>query len=361
MSHYEQRLEQDLNQIRERVAALSELVENAIKDAVHAVLTGNRQLAYATVLRDARINRSTREIDRLCHSFIVRHLPSAGHLREMSATIRAVIQLERIGDYAVIISREGVQLSAPPEGAAAREVDLVSSHALRMLRQALAAFRESNEAAARSTMEMGEQLEGKLDAIYGGLMDASDPSRVRDLMAMFVIFSQVKRVIDQAKNICEEAVFAAAGETRGERIHDVLFLDRDDSALGQMAAAIGRKTYADFARYHSAGQAAAEALDPTMTAFMESHGYDTSGMQPRAADLSHDGLSEYFVVVSLQGPMSSYCESVPFHTSVIEWDIGDAPTGGSEADREARYAELYRELAVQVRDLVETLSGDGEL
>ncbi len=357
MSHYEQRLERDLTEIRERVAALSEKVENAIKDAIHAVLTGNRQLAYATVLRDSRINRSTREIDRLCHSFIVRHLPSAGHLREMSATIRAVIQLERIGDYAVIISREGVQLSRPPEGAAGREVDLVSSHALRMLRQALAAFRESNESAARSTMEMGEQLEGKLDAIYGDLMDASEPGQVSDLMAMFVIFSQVKRVIDQAKNICEETVFAATGEIRGERIHDVLFLDRDDSALGQMAVAIGRKTYGEIARYHSAGQSPAEALDPAMTAFMDSHGYDTSEMQPSAADLGHDGLAEYFVVVSLQGPISSYCESVPFHTSVLEWDIGELPHGGDEAEREGRYAEIYRELAVQVRDLAETLSG----
>jgi phosphate transport system protein len=172
MSRYEQRLEADLTDIRQRVAALSDWVETAFSDAIHALLTGNRQLAYATVLRDARINRNVREIDRKCHSFIARHLPSAGHLRVMSATLRAVLQFERIGDYAVIIAREGVQLSSPPSGAIAREVDLMSSHALRMLRQALAAFKESNASAAQATRDMGEQFEGKLDAIYADLMRA---------------------------------------------------------------------------------------------------------------------------------------------------------------------------------------------
>ena len=78
---------------------------------------------------------------------------------------------------------------------------------------------------------------------------------------------------------------------------------------------------------------------------------------PVTASNSYFGVPERPRSIAIQGPISSYCESVPFHTSVLEWDIGELPHGGDEAEREGRYAEIYRELAVQVRDLAETLSG----
>ena len=53
-----------------------------------ALLTLDRDLAYATVLGDKPINREIRELDRLCHAFVARHLPSAGHLRFVSSVLR---------------------------------------------------------------------------------------------------------------------------------------------------------------------------------------------------------------------------------------------------------------------------------
>ena len=74
MTHLEERLEQDLNKIHDRVAKMGAQVQEAVKDAVHALQTGNTKLAYATVLNDNPINRSMREIDRICHSFFAIHM-----------------------------------------------------------------------------------------------------------------------------------------------------------------------------------------------------------------------------------------------------------------------------------------------
>jgi phosphate transport system protein len=84
MSHYEERLENDLTRIRNSVSDMAEKVETAVKNALHALHTGNSKLAAATVLADHPINRSMRRIDQLAHSFIALHLPSAGHLRMLS-------------------------------------------------------------------------------------------------------------------------------------------------------------------------------------------------------------------------------------------------------------------------------------
>ena len=59
MSHYEERLEKDLARIRRRVAEVGAQIERALKDAVHATLALDRELAYRIVLGDLQINTNS--------------------------------------------------------------------------------------------------------------------------------------------------------------------------------------------------------------------------------------------------------------------------------------------------------------
>ncbi|MGD2056040.1 MAG: phosphate signaling complex protein PhoU [Gammaproteobacteria bacterium] len=359
MSHYEERLERDLARIRERVAEMAGLVENGIKNAVHALQTGNQKLAAETILADHPINRTMREIDRLCHGFIALHLPSAGHLRLLSSVIRANIELERIGDYAVTIARETIQLSAPPSGPMARELERVGSETRLMLRQAIKAFRELNADMARTTMLMEEQMENDLDIVYAELMANEDREGVKNLLAIFAVFNQLKRVADQAKNLCEETVFAATGDTKAPKIYHVLFVDEDNSCLSQMAEAIARKYFPGSGVYTSAGRQPAASLHTAMTGFLEQHGIHLGDARPKALDMTPLELTTQHVIVSLQGPVKTYFEQVPFHTTPLEWDIEPAPATDDTQQANKQLEAIYREIAVQVRDLMETLRGEG--
>jgi len=358
MSHYEERLDKDLGEIRARVRALSDLAQQALLNALQSLRSGNRKLAYVTILGDARINTQMRSVEALCHRFIARHLPSAGHLRYCSSVIRAALQLERLGDYAVTIAREGVQFSSPPEGPTVRQLELVADKANTMLAQAIDAFNEGNEQKARASIGLAGSLEGTMDSIYADLMAASDASRIAHLIALFVIFNNLKRVADQAKNICEETLFATTGEIKRAPVQGVLFLDEDNARLSQMALAIAEKTYPGAARFSSAGAAPAAAPDPALCEFLEKHGYDMSGARITRFDAAPASLARYFVVVTLDGPMERYAERVPFHTSVLEWDVGPWPEGETGDALDAHLQELYRETASRVRELVETLRGD---
>ena len=357
MSHYELRLQHDLDDIHARLRRIAEWVEKAIADAMRTVLTGDEDLAYRTILGDERINREVRELDRLCHKFVAVHLPSAGPLRRMSSVIRTNIQLERLGDYAVTISREAVQLSRPPEGALARELEMTSTDARRTLHQAITAFVEENGEVARATMHLADTVEHTMDAIYEVLLGAESTGETRDRIAMFVIFNMLKRVWDQAKNICEETVFAVYGEQKAPRVHNILFVDRDNGCASQMAEAIGRKVHGDHARFRSAGQEPASALDSRMAAFMEGYGFDMSAMAPRAVADELAYLDRYYLIVSLDGPVRSYVPGIPFHTSALAWDVGsvEADTGAEETAQ--RFETLYRDLAVRIDDLMQVLRG----
>ena len=357
MAHYEERLQKDLDNIRERVAALAQDAERAVANSLQAVQTGNEKLAYTTILEDGRINRAHRELNKHCYRFIALHLPSAGPLRLIEAIVRANIQFERLGDYAVTISREAIQMSKPPQGVLARELELISNDTMQMLSQAIAAFNDNNEEAARATMNMAGNVEQTLDVVYSDLTAEGDRQGISDLLAVFVVFNMVKRVSDQAKNICEETLFAISGEYKQDKKHELLFIDEDNSCLAPMAEAVARKMFPDSASYSSASRNPNAELDSAVVRFMEQHGVGVDSVKPRKLDTDPKNISKYFVVISLQGSVKSYIPSLPFHTSALEWDVGPTPAGLEGGEVNARLEELYREIVVHVRDLIETITG----
>jgi len=350
MSHLEVRQEKDLSEIRRHISTQAEAVSQAVEHALHAVYAGNHRLAYETVLADHPVNRHTREIDRLCHSFIAVHLPSGGPLRLISSIIRANLELERIGDYATIIAREAVRLNGPPRGVAVQELERIAGETLLMLRQSVKAFKALNADLAKGTMGLGEQLEHNLDLVYEALMANDAPAPLRDTLAIFVIFNQLKRVADQAKNLCEHTVFAATGEQKAPKVYQLLFLDRANDRLGPLAAALGAGSFSRSGLYSTAGNAPATRLDPELIAFLERRGLSVADRGPRALiDITHQELSDKQVILCLEGTIRDYLETVPFHSSVLEWPL----------DPSADLETLYRELAPRIRDLMELLCGKG--
>ena len=140
MSFYDERLANDKAKIRERVVAIGRRVEQRIGEAVEALVAHDVDRCYAIVLGDLPINREIRAIDRACHAFVARHLPSAGHLRFVSSVLQMNVALERVGDYAVTIAREGVQLRANVQPELVKELQELSSKAREAMRQAVTAF-----------------------------------------------------------------------------------------------------------------------------------------------------------------------------------------------------------------------------
>lgn len=352
MSHYEERLEADLEHIRGEVAAIGKGVDKALERALHALLAHRHTLAYETILGDLAINRRVRALDQRCHAFVARHFPSAGLLRFVSSVLRLNIALERIGDYAVTVCREAVQLSVEPPSGVARDLELVGDQARRILRQAMEAFVAGNADLARGTMGMAGQLRGTCAKVFEDLLrEGEDGSRpIKDLFALLVIFNGLERVGDQAKNICEETVFAATGASKEPKIYRVLFIDENNHRLSLMAQALARKGFPESGRYQSAGWRPAAAADAEMLAFLDRHGVDGRELAPRLLEPTHEVLAPFHVIVALAEDARDHLPEIPFHTVFLQWDLAK-----SEQDLET----CYKELAVRIRELMEALRGEG--
>ncbi len=354
MSQYEERLERDLDHIRRTLADLAEAVQTALESASLALFSGDRELAYGVCLADHPINRASRELDRICHGFIAVHLPSAGHLRFVSSVMRVNIELERIGDYAVTISRESAQLDGPAIDPTGGQLQQVSQEARKLLSMAVAAFDDQDADAARAGMQAATVARQRVGSCFASAVKDEENAPVAELLYRVVVLNCFDRVVDQSKNICEETVFAVTGETKAPKLYRILFLDEDNSILGPMAQAIGRRNHTRSGQFSSAGRRAVGGFGDDIRAFVAQRGAGLGDRSPQALDPKAD-LSEYHVIVSLQGSVKDYVATVPFSTIALDWDLG---AGTVTPDESSSLESLYRVLAPQIRDLMLTLHGE---
>jgi phosphate transport system protein len=349
MSHFEERLEKDLNLIRDRVWELGNDVEHALRNSKQALLTRDSKLAYATVLGDNPINRESRACDRECHRFIARYLPGAGHLREMAATIRVNVALERIGDYAVTICRESMQLKKDLPKKFLVQMDLIADESFQILSESRKAFREGNAESATTLMKMVSQVEGQMDMIYDQLLSDDSDRRARVTMTVFVVFSLLKRVADQAKNICDQTVYSVRGVAKIPKVYKFLFVDKPGSGASQLGMAIGQKNYPTSAVFRAASSEGGQELPSSLAAFLEERALPNKDLDVESLEaLAHD-LSDFHVVISLGGDLAKFIKRLPFHTSALEWEL----------DTESEdWNSLYRDLHSRITDLMDLVAGD---
>ena len=347
MSHYERRLEADIASIRAEVLSIGAAAEKGVERSIRALLNDDDSEAYAVVLEDLPINRRVRALDKRCHGFVARHLPSAGPLRFISSVLRLNIALERIGDYAVSIARQATVLGTDLPLEVQRLLISMDEQARLMLRQSMTAFAEGDAGLARGTKSMAGTIDAGLHNAYNMLVamgEEKGSSEVRDLFGLLTVFARLERVSDQAKNICEEAIFTATGATKPPKVYKVLFLERAHNNWGHLAEHMARKAFPGSGAYDSAGWAPASTLAPSLLPQAEQLGLELGEAQPQSVDDLFHPLADYHVIVCLGD--SEGCPEIPFYTSLLKWTL---PEDTQQA---------ARELSAHIADLMQLMRGD---
>jgi len=155
-------------------------------------------------------------------------------------------------------------------------------------------------------------------------------------------------VIHQAKNICEETIFVVTGQSKGEKVFQILFVDERNDGASQLAEHFTRKAFPNSGRYRSAGWNAAEEVDRRYADFARQTGLDLAAAWPAPLASLTETLDDFHVVVALGKDAWQHLPRIPFHTTVVNWDLG------AQQDPES----AYRALAPRIRELMEVLRGE---
>ncbi|MEA1988513.1 MAG: phosphate signaling complex protein PhoU [Pseudomonadota bacterium] len=110
-SHISGQYNQNLEDLFNQVLEMGGLVEAQLTNTVEAIKCENKKLAKEVKQIDKIVNKGEIEIDRLCARVLARQQPTASDLRLVVSAIRIAVDLERIGDEAVNISKLAIKMA----------------------------------------------------------------------------------------------------------------------------------------------------------------------------------------------------------------------------------------------------------
>lgn len=360
-SHYEETLERDINRIRSTLSEMASLAAGALEACVGALVTRNRQTAYAVILRDRRIDELEKELDRLCLEFLVRQQPVARHLRFAYTTIKVNLELERIGDYAESIARQVLKLSNIAVAPSLERFQQLASLAIPMVRDAVKAFVAGDDRLARDVISREEETDALRSAINAELYQLRQQDKLPQeaLNPLLTVARRFERAADQASNIAEEVIYMVTGEYQkhmGGENWRMTFIDEHNHCRSQMAEAIGSAMGQPQFVFSSAGLEARE-IDPGTVEFLKTKGIDVSRSKSRNVNqLPNLDASQIIVALS---PEAKRAFPKPTKAVCLDWSIADPSiaTGDPETRRLA-YEKAYQFLTQQISDLCEAVLGD---
>lgn len=215
--HSSKQYDQDLEAIRSKVLLMGGLVENQFKDAITCFRTGDIEKAIEVMKADEQVNRLEVVLDDTCSHLIVKRQPAANDLRTVMATIKAITDLERIGDEATKIARTAKSMHERGIVATLNHYETVrsiASNAADLLHDSLDAFARLDKEQARRLIAKDEVIDHEFRSILRSTVTfmMEDPRTISAALDTLWVAKAVERIGDHAKNIAEYVIYVVEGK-----------------------------------------------------------------------------------------------------------------------------------------------------
>ena len=211
------RFDEQLEMLNHHLLEMGLLIERSIESATQALIDQNVAAARSAVAADSEIDQKEREIESLCVKLLLQQQPVAKDLRLISAALKMITDMERIGDQAADISELVIYLADEPYIKELTHLPEMSRQAIKMVRGSLDAFVKRDLALARAVMAMDDRVDELFDIIKNELiehlrMNSSSGTQAIDLL---MIAKYYERIGDHAQNIAEWVEYALTGSHKG--------------------------------------------------------------------------------------------------------------------------------------------------
>jgi phosphate transport system protein len=205
---------QELTDLRDSVVAMASMTNKAIDNAVTALAQRDVRLAEQVIASDRAINEHRWRTEEQALLVIATQAPMARDLRMIAAVIHIVTDLERMADHAAGIAKIALQTAEQAPLKPLVDIPRMSEIARTMLHDAITAFIDGDQAAARSIVARDDEVDSLYEQIYRELLTfmLADPTTIDQATHLLWAAHNLERIADRVTNICERVVFAATGQ-----------------------------------------------------------------------------------------------------------------------------------------------------
>ena len=210
----------ELDALNTHLLEMGSMIEYAIETGVQAMEQRNAELARTIVSYDSEIDQKEREIESQCLKLLLRQHPVARDLRFISAALKMVTDMERVGDQAADISEIVSYIAQEGYIKQLEHIPKMAEKAVHMVKRAVDAFINRDLDLARAVIDMDDEVDGLFDVIKRELIELIHQNSDMGAQALdlLMIAKYFERIGDHAVNIAEWVEFAITGVHKGEKM-----------------------------------------------------------------------------------------------------------------------------------------------
>lgn len=206
------RYHEQLSLLNKRMTEMGALCEQIIGMSARALLDGDVKLAAQTAPIGHEIDSMEREIESICLKLLLQQQPVASDLRQISAALKMITDMERIGDQAEDIA-DIIQLMNGRPGDICRHFRPMATASAKMVSESVDAYVEQDVSLAQKVIASDDVVDQCFIAVRQEVIEmiTSNSEESEFGIDLLMIAKYFERIGDHAENIAEWVVYSVTG------------------------------------------------------------------------------------------------------------------------------------------------------
>lgn len=206
------RFDQQLLQLNEDLIEMGALCKEAVADAMTALLKSDRQARQKAFLTEYEIDHKERDIESLCMKLLLQQQPVARDLRTISAALKMISDMERIGDQASDIA-DIVKFLEGSDITQHVHIQQMAEAAMQMLTDSVDSFVKKDLLLARKVMAADDTVDELFNQVKSELIQviSQSPEKGEQCIDTLMIAKYFERIGDHVVNIAEWVEYSVTG------------------------------------------------------------------------------------------------------------------------------------------------------
>ncbi|MST87825.1 phosphate signaling complex protein PhoU [Lactobacillus porci] len=207
------RFDDELDELHKAMVEIGQLCKDTITETTDTLFTGDAHEAKDSINLYHRIHKNEREIEDSCLRLLMQQQPVATDLRVISASLKAVYDLERIGEIAADISEMVINdhMSVANDMINLKEM---SQTAAEMVNDSITSLVKTDKDLADTVIRRDDQVDGLFDQAKETLIKSfKENGNPEYLLNLLMVAKYFEKIGDHAVNIARWAKFVETGKS----------------------------------------------------------------------------------------------------------------------------------------------------
>lgn len=204
------KFDEQLLELNKEMIEMGNKIILSIKNAIEALVARDENMARAIMESDAEVDHLQKKIEGICFNLLIQQQPVARDLRTVTAAMKMVTDMERIGDHAADISEMTILMGQNSQIDKFEHISKMATETMVMLNHSIEAFASKDVIKAKEVIEHDDVVddlfvEAKKDVIELILNNPGEGEEATDILMIAKYF---ERIGDHATNIAEWVIYS---------------------------------------------------------------------------------------------------------------------------------------------------------